>query len=132
MKQYEGMFLIEPTTASKEWARVEEEIGRLIKKHGGQMVNLAKWGERKLSYPVKRSNRGTYVLAYFSADETRVHTIRADFQLSEVVMRTLITAHEGEIRKEPPKDFETAGLVSIRRVPDGDDRGTRSFGPPRF
>jgi small subunit ribosomal protein S6 len=133
MRTYETMLLIEPTTAAKEWDKVVAEVDRVAKRNNATVVSLMKWGERKLSYPVKRNNRATFVLAYLQAEEKAVAKIRSDFHLSEVVIRHLIVQHEGEPKKEPPKDFETAGLVPRKPIgDDGDDRGTRSFGPPRF
>jgi small subunit ribosomal protein S6 len=111
------MFLVEPTIATREWNRVVEEIEKVAKRNGATVVAVNKWGERKLAYPVRRNNRGTYVLGYFSAPEKAVMKIRADLQLSEVVLRSIIVRHEGEIRKEPPKDFETAGLLPPKREP---------------
>ena len=109
MKTYEAMLLVEPTIAAKEWARVPEEVDRIVKRHGAAVLSVVKFGERKLAFPVKKSNRGSYVVAYFSSPEKMLGKIKADFQLSEVVMRSLILAHEGELRKESPRDFETAG-----------------------
>jgi small subunit ribosomal protein S6 len=111
MNTYEGMLLVEPTVATKEWAKVTEEVERIAKRNGATVLSVTKWGERKLYYPVRRNNRGTYVLTYFQAPDTAVAKIRSDFQLSEVVIRNLVVRHEGDLQKEPAKDFETAGLV---------------------
>jgi small subunit ribosomal protein S6 len=117
------MFLVEPTVAAREWNKVSEEIERVVKRNGAEMVLLNKWGERKLAYPIRKSNRGAYVLSYFKAPEKSVAKIRADFHLSELVLRHIILQHEGDMRKDPPKDFETAGLVPVRREPTGEGAG---------
>jgi small subunit ribosomal protein S6 len=131
------MLLVEPTIAAREWNRVVEELDRIAKRNGATVIQVAKWGERKLSYPVRRQNRGAYVLAYFSAPEKAVGKIRGDLQLSEVVLRSLFVSHDGELRQAPPKDFETAGPLPPKGDRDGgrpgfgrsfEDRGPR---PPR-
>lgn len=110
---YEGMFLVEPTLAAKEWEKVVEEIGRILAKREGQVQSLIKWGERKLAYPIRKSNRGTYVLAYFTAPRKAASKVAIDCQLSEIILRVLVLRQEkGAVRRtEPPKDFETAGLI---------------------
>ena len=135
MKTYEAMLLVEPTIAAKEWTRVPEEVDRIVKRHGAAVLSVVKFGERKLAYPVKKSNRGAYVVAYFSSPEKALGKIKADFQLSEVVMRSLILAHEGELRKESPRDFETAGPLPPKTdrpgfVPPGAGFGGGGFGGP--
>ncbi len=135
MKSYEALFLVEPTVAAREWTKVSDEIDRIVKRNGGEVVLLNKWGERKLAYPVKKSNRGAYVVTYFKAPEKSVAKIRGDFALSELVFRSIIVRHDGGLmRKDPPKDFETAGLVPVRRempVVDtgGEGGGFRPSGP---
>lgn len=119
MRTYETMLLVEPTVATREWNRVVEEVDRVVKRNGASVLSVIKWGERKLAYPVKKNNRGTFVLAYFSAPEQAVGKIRGDLQLSEIVLRSLVVHHEGELKKEAPKDFETAGLLPPKPV-DGE------------
>jgi small subunit ribosomal protein S6 len=132
------MLLIEPTLATKEWDKVVAEVDRIAKRNGATVVSVTKWGERKLAYPVKRNNRGTYAVAYFQAEETAVAKMRSDFQLSEVVIRNIFVQHEGDPKKEPPKDFETAGLVPRKPMGDGGGEGGgegrefRHYGPPRY
>jgi len=143
VKTYEAMLLVDPTVAAKEWNRIGEEVDRIVKRHGGAVIQVTRFGERKLAFPVRKSNRGTYVLAYFSAPGKVLGKVKADLQLSEVVYRSLLLAHEGELRKEPPKDFETAGPVPPKidgfRGPGGppggggrpwEDRGPRPPFPP--
>ena len=117
MRIYEGMFLVDPTIATREWNRIVEEVDRVVKRNGATVISVFKWGERKLAYPVRRNSRGAYVLAYFSAPEKAVNKIRADVQLSELLLRSIVVQHEGELRKEAPKDFETAGMLPPRREP---------------
>jgi small subunit ribosomal protein S6 len=119
------MLLVEPTIAAREWPRVIEEIDRLAKKNGATVLQVAKWGERKLAFPVRKCARGTYVLAYFGAPEKAVTKLRADIGLSEVILRSLVLAHEGEMRKEVSRDFEIAGPVPPKRELGG------GFAPPR-
>jgi len=122
---YEAMLLVEPTIAAREWPRVIEEIDRLAKKNGVAVLQVAKWGERKLAFPVRKCARGTYVLAYFGAPEKAVTKLRADIALSEVILRSLVLAHEGELRKEVSRDFEIAGPIPPKR-----ELGA-GFAPPR-
>jgi len=125
VQTYEAMLLVEPTIAAREWPRVLEEVDRLAKKNGATVLQVAKWGERKLAFPVRKCARGTYVLAYFGAPEKAVTKLRADIGLSEVILRSLVLHHEGELRKEPSRDFEIAGPIPPKRELGG------GFAPPR-
>jgi len=141
---YEVMFIVKPAEASKEWTRVTEELEKTVTRYGAQMVSLKKWGERKLTFPIRKEQRGTYVLGYFTGPNEAVTKIRDDLHLSEIVLRFLILGHEGKVdAQEAPKNFETVGTA--RELPPDDgggrrydrgydrgfDRGDRG-GPPPF
>jgi len=65
LKLYEGMFLVDNSEARKNYEAVSENISRIITKYGGEVIRSERWSERRLAYPVRRRDRGTYVLVYF-------------------------------------------------------------------
>lgn len=104
-RTYESMFIVDPAVAAKEWNRITEELEGTFSRYGGKILNLRKWGERKLTFPIRRQQRGTYVLAYCSGPSDLVIRVRGDLELSEVVLRYLIVRHEGPI-EGPPQDVK--------------------------
>src|SRR5207249_1605545 len=63
---YEAMFLFGPAAASDAEGAVNTAKG-IIERHGGAILVIKKWDERKLSYEIKGQKRGTYVIAFFTA-----------------------------------------------------------------
>ena len=119
MPNYECMILVDPTAAAREWDEVTGEIEAVFKKHGGKTLSINKWGERRLAYPIGKVTRGTYVLAYFEGDADVPKKVKAEFVLSERVMRTLIRLHEGPIepKEMPPEEPRRSGYAAehVRR-----------------
>ncbi len=69
-QQYEAMFLLGPIGT----AEPEKALGLcrgVIEKHGGQIIVIKKWDERKLAYEVEGQKRGTYIIAFFRAPAPR-------------------------------------------------------------
>ena len=89
MTTYEAMFLFDPTFAA-DFARVEQEVGRIMERAAGQIVMSKRWDERKLAYEIKGRKRGCYVLTFFRAPKDRIAGIERDVQLSESILRVLI------------------------------------------
>jgi small subunit ribosomal protein S6 len=117
---YEAMFLVDSNKAKQDHAKVLEEITEIVKKNGGEMVNLDKWDERKLAYPIAKRKRGTYYLSHFRADGSVIGKIERSAGLSETILRTLIVCDEdGEAfpvyEVEEEEDFEMGGRPSFRR-----------------
>ena len=89
MNQYEGMFLLPPGAGDSN-AQLELVKG-MIERHGGQILVLKRWDERKLTYEIKKQKRGVYIIAFFKAASKSVAPLERDVKLSEDVLRVLIT-----------------------------------------
>jgi len=90
LNQYEGMFLF-GAAAATEPQNATNIVRGMIEKHGGQVLVLKRWDERKLAYEVEGQKRGTYFIAYFKAPGSAVAHIERDVKLSEQVLRVLVT-----------------------------------------
>ena len=66
LHQYEGMFLFGAAAAQEQQNAINIVRG-MIEKHGGQVLVLKRWDERKLAYEVEGQKRGTYFISYFKA-----------------------------------------------------------------
>jgi small subunit ribosomal protein S6 len=92
-RKYEGMFLLGAAAA----AEVEKSIALvkgMIERHGGKILVLKKWDERKLTYEIKGQKRGLYIISYFTAPSTAIAPMERDVLLSEEVLRVLVTDAE--------------------------------------
>lgn len=136
-RQYEGMFLISPTVAA-EMDNAMNIVRGFIERHGGQILVLKKWDERKLAYEVGKQKRGTYIISYFTAPSNALAPMERDVKLSEDVLRVMFTqadhlnidemnAVEPQpiVREERPSWEERPGDRAPR------DRGPRGDRPPR-
>jgi small subunit ribosomal protein S6 len=113
---YEAMFLF-PASASAEVDGSIKTARGFIERHGGKVIVIKKWDERKLAYELKRNKRGLYVIAYFTAPTSAVAPIERDVRLSEDIIRVLITdashLNEDEMNKVEPQPIiprEPAGF----------------------
>ena len=121
MQLYEAMFLVDGGKARDDLDAVRDEISQTVARQGAELVNCEKWEERKLAYPVKRHKRGTFLLSHFHAPPDAIPRIERAFQLSEVVLRVLITVDEdgSEIVSPSPSRSDR---------PFGDSSRSRSSG----
>ncbi len=99
MKQYEAMFLFDPTFANN-FANVETEIERIMERAGAEIIVSGKWDERKLAYDIGRRKRACYVLTYFRAEPDRLAGMERDCALSENILRVLLVRADGISRKQ--------------------------------
>jgi small subunit ribosomal protein S6 len=63
----------------------------IIERHGGEVLVIKKWDERKLAYELEGQKRGLYVICYFKAPGAAISGIERDVTLSDQVLRVLVT-----------------------------------------
>ena len=87
---YEAMFVLSQSQAADFTAGVAH-VRQLIEKHGATILALRKWDERRLAYEIKKQKRGIFLLAFFTAPAERMVEIERACNLSEGIIRVLIT-----------------------------------------
>jgi small subunit ribosomal protein S6 len=125
LKKYEGMFLVDQETANKKWDEVIGHIRGTLEKYKAVILDLEKWQDLKLAYPIKKRRKGTYIVGHFNLAPNALAEIRHDFQLSEVVLRHIIIVDTGErqiLIEETPPEAATAPAAkpaaAVEEVPD--------------
>lgn len=99
---YEGLFLMDQTALVGDASAGVNKVREILDRASAEVLTLSKWDERKLAYPVKGQKRGTYVLGLFHVEGAQITRIERDCNLSDEVLRVLITRgdHLGEIEIE--------------------------------
>jgi len=111
-KLYEGMFLMNQSSVSAGLANATGIVRGMLDRVDAEVLTLAKWEERKLAYPIDGHKRGTFLLSLFKVTPTQIANIERDCNLSEDVVRVMMTRadHMGETEiAEALKTAETAG-----------------------
>ena len=60
-----------------------------ITTHGGELIEVDKWGRKRLAYPIKKAKSGYYVVIRFSATTDLVATLERNYRLDENIIRYL-------------------------------------------
>ena len=87
---YEAMFLVSQSEAA-QFASLIEHIEDILSRGGAEIVSMRKWDERRLAYEIEKQKRGVYILVYLRCPTDSVAKIERDVQISERIMRMLIT-----------------------------------------
>src|SRR5207247_8995956 len=86
--QYEAMFLFPPPGVVDVDGMIKNAQG-IIERHGGKILVIKKWDERKLAYEIKRQKRGTYIVAFYQGPGASGGAIERDGNLAEAFRRFL-------------------------------------------
>jgi len=87
---YEGLFLF-PQSVTANLQGAVDHVHELLDRAEAEVVSFGKWDERRLAYEVKGNKRGVYFLAYFRAAPSKMTGLERDCNLSEMMLRALVT-----------------------------------------
>jgi small subunit ribosomal protein S6 len=93
IRTYEGIFLF-PQSATANLQDAADHIKAILDRCGATIVSFRKWDDRRLAYEVEGNKRGVYFLAYFTAPTSALAEIERRCNLSEEILRTMVTSAE--------------------------------------
>ncbi len=89
MRNYEVMFVIEPTLEEATKNATVETVQNIIAANG-EVVKTDVWGMRKLAYPINKKEEGYYVVVEFKAEATLPYELDRRLKISDNVIRHII------------------------------------------
>jgi small subunit ribosomal protein S6 len=98
MRRYELMLVLRPDAPDDRAQAVIDRTTRQIAAAGGQIVKVAPWGRRRLAYPIDRHREGSYHIVLFESPTEAIAEMEHDLQITEEVLRHLITRIERPVR----------------------------------
>lgn len=106
MIKYETTFILEP---GLDETRVGEEVDRVsgwIKDLGGEVLEVQRWGKRRLAYEIHKKRDGIYTMFLYQGPGALVKEIERRLRLNESVMRVLTVMHVPPELTQPQVDAE--------------------------
>jgi small subunit ribosomal protein S6 len=90
INQYEAMFLF-PQSAVSNLQGAVDHVREILARADAEVLSLFKWDERRLAFEIAGNKRGLYLLAYFKAPAAKLADIERACNLSEQLLRAMIT-----------------------------------------
>ena len=112
MTKYETTFILEP---GLDEARVNEEVERVtqwIKDLGAELLDVQRWGKRRLAYEIHRKRDGIYTMFLYQGPGSAVNEIERRLRLNEQVMRVLTVMHVPPELTQPQADPEALAAAA--------------------
>ncbi len=94
MRDYELVVVIDPEIDEEKLSATLDRISQFVTTRGGEVIDVDRWGKRKLAYPIKRRSEGDYVITHFRLEPSQTAELEASLRLSEEVLRHLLVRSE--------------------------------------
>ncbi|HEY7024031.1 MAG TPA: 30S ribosomal protein S6 [Candidatus Limnocylindrales bacterium] len=118
MRRYELMLVLRPDTPDEQVQALLDRATRSIAAAGGQIVKVSPWGRRRLAYPIGQNREGSYFLVLFDAPPEAVLELERGLNITEEVMRHLVTRVERPTSRRPSSEAGDLGDEDLGPPPD--------------
>ena len=83
---YETLFLIDSGKLASDGDAIRGALHTALTKYGSEIVVSRDWDDRKLAYPIRKTNtthkKGAYYIIYYNMESTKQQELEADLRLS--------------------------------------------------
>ena len=108
MRRYETIFILRPNAGEEDITRVIESTSKIILDEKGTIIELARWGMKKLAYLIKKESLGYYVYCDYAGTPAAVSEIERKFRIDDLVLKYLTIKTAGAITEEGIEEAKIA------------------------
>lgn len=94
MREYELVFIVQPELEEEAVDAFVERVQQIMQDNGGEVKAAEQLGSRRLAYPIRKYERGYYVLLQARLGQPAIQEVERALKLSEDVLRHLLVRIE--------------------------------------
>ncbi len=89
MRRYETICITRPNLSEDEVKAIIDRFNGNVEQAGGAIIQLDRWGLRKLAYPIKKEAQGNYVYTEYASTPEAVAENERLFRIDDKVLKYL-------------------------------------------
>lgn len=89
MRHYETTWIMRPSLGEAQFAEIIDRTAAIITGDGGTVIDIARWGIKKLAYDIKKESQGCYVCMNFAAPGATIKELERIFRIDDRLLRYL-------------------------------------------
>ncbi len=133
MRFYEIALIASPHVGDDGIKEIIEKIDNLLKKkrkkaEKGELLHIDDWGVRKLSYPIRKEQKGHYIILAVKCLPDTLSEVERNLKLMDVVLRFQTVRLEEEPRFEKPSTGEEEAKEGKEKAPEEVEAAGESAG----
>ena len=90
VNDYELVFIVHPEVADDALDPLINNVTQYITGKNGTVIEVARWGRKKLAYPIKHVLEGNYVLIKFKLNPAANKEMETNLKIAEKIIRYLL------------------------------------------
>jgi small subunit ribosomal protein S6 len=90
VNDYELVFIVHPEVADDALDPLINNVTQYITGKNGTVIEVARWGRKKLAYPIRHLLEGNYVLIKFKLNPAANKELETNLKITEKIIRYLL------------------------------------------
>src|SRR5215813_13066301 len=116
------MYIVDPDTADEKIGKLNEAVGKLVKKEGGNVVRMDDIGRKRMAYPIQKKTEGYYVLFEIEGSGQEIAELERRMRVNDMIIRYLTVRVDEERkaadRKREKRERRAEKRASFRSAPE--------------
>jgi small subunit ribosomal protein S6 len=112
MRRYETIYILRPSLGEEQITTIIDNANTIITNEGGTIIDLDRWGLRKVAYPIKKETQGIYILCDYATEPAAVLEMERKFRIDDSVLKYMTIKLADDITAEK---IEQAKLETTTR-----------------
>jgi len=110
--KYETTFILDPGLDENQVNEEVKKAGQWVQDLGGEVLEVQRWGKRRLAYEINRRRDGIYTLVLYQGPGAIVKELERRLGLNESVLRSLTVLHVPPELTQPQVDAEAVAAAA--------------------
>jgi len=90
VRTYEVIFILDPALGDDGVEAAAQAAKDVLVREGGEVLEIQKWGKKRLAYVLKKRREGHYVYFLVKAETKAMSEVERHLKISETVLNQLI------------------------------------------
>ncbi|HSR12513.1 MAG TPA: 30S ribosomal protein S6 [Thermodesulfobacteriota bacterium] len=132
MRRYETIYITPPELTEEELSELQQKISSILANYQGDLLKLEDWGTKKLTYEIRKNNRGRFFLMDYLAGTDLIRELERNLRLSDRVLRFQTVRIADQVspeaaqaikeqtvsERQPPKIIERSEAAAADKPPE--------------
>lgn len=121
MRRYETIYILRPTLGEAEITAIIENTNQIIADAKGSIIDLNRWGMKKLAYLIKKETQGYYVFCDYAVTSDAVTEIERKFRIEDSVLKYMTVKVADSITAEAVVTATSDAVAKIAAAKEAEE-----------
>ena len=100
MRRYETVIIVPADLPDDEIIGLTDRYQAIITNHKGLVMKIEKWGKRKLTYEIRKHNKGFYLLIDFAGQGAVVAELERNLKIDDKILKFMTVKKDDHVLLE--------------------------------